>query len=895
VNGRRARTYFQRIGRRTHMTTLTAHNGLRPGANRVRLRASLLGGRYDREVINVRVPKRATIADAGRDRGVIVGEGVLLGPGHVAPGAGEGSSPRWRIEGAPASSRAKLADPDAKRPWFVPDVNGTYELSVRVAGHTTVRDRVTVTVRPPDPPIGVSLETLSGSADAAIRIDGAPVKDTSDRNGVFVAVLERTTRQIVQSGTVPRGDAGLVQLRQIAGKWGDNANSNRYLMIVSGPAGWNASDVPAFNELVTYLGADKLTDPERSSLANRHPFSVVGIPDGAKGAGWTKIPVETDEELNDPAAGDIHAYLQLNQAAANPLAQKHYDLVAPDHLTFDTRVGDAQPTSNTMQVGGESVTAELPAGATAGFHVALADSMTGHVLVNTVLATNGGAFDGAQEAVGAKLLEYSNMPGQPVLFVQSIGHPHGLTHGWESVAEGLRRFGSSFFVAQGLGDKDDYALVGQVGGDAPASESSTSADEDGELNGILSRDRSFRFSPLLAADELSPVTTQMFDVAYQAPQPFPAFASGGQKQAETYIGIKLGFCSADSTSCEMRRRYYENYDGTAWGQKYADLTALAYPSGDARFTADDFTAVKAQLLVEISAVVNIKNYFDVLQKPFARVQGRSLLDLQKLGDQLKEDVAADGGRSAGWVMQLMAAVLAIASEGASEELAPAMSATAGLFGLGSLFADDDGSPVLADEITANVNNLGAAVADRYDFAQRSTTGVALLMVSDWGKMQAVRDRIDNAWKLPPTIDDMLPPLRLAANQWFANALVPSVYPDLIWVTPQPQGSGSPNWTSCQFDVGEGSYQGHPWKDLPASLQVRITLGFIGAREVKTGLFATDGFYHVPSATIGNLLFNAPDARSPGLGLEPLRFFDPGLFDGRLLHADDAAGRCDLPF
>ena len=196
-----------------------------------------------------------------------------------------------------------------------------------------------------------------------------------------------------------------------------------------------------------------------------------------------------------------------------------------------------------------------------------------------------------------------------------------------------------------------------------------------------------------------------------------------------------------------------------------------------------------------------------------------------------------------------------------------MSATAGLFGLGSLFADDDGSPVLADEITANVNDLGAKLADRYDFAQRSTTGVALLMVSDWGKMQAVRDRIDNAWKLPPTIDDMLPPLRLAANQWFANALVPSVYPDLIWVTPQPQGSGSPNWTSCEFSVGEGgTIIDHPWRDLPASMQVKITLGFIGTREVKTGLFATDGFRHSPSATIGNLLFNSPDARSPGLGL-----------------------------
>jgi hypothetical protein len=179
--------------------------------------------------------------------------------------------------------------------------------------------------------------------------------------------------------------------------------------------------------------------------------------------------------------------------------------------------------------------------------------------------------------------------------------------------------------------------------------------------------------------------------------------------------------------------------------------------------------------------------------------------------------------------------------------------------------------VLADEISANVNDLGGKLADRYEFAQRGTTGVALLMVSDWGKMQAVRDRIDNAWKLPPTVDEAIPPLRLAANQWFANALVPSVYPNLIWVTPRPEGAGNPNGTGCYFDYGEFSYQEHPWSDLPNNMQVQITLGYKNTTEVKTGLFATRGFKHFPSAAIGNLLFNRPDARSPGLGLHPLRF------------------------
>ena len=204
--------------------------------------------------------------------------------------------------------------------------------------------------------------------------------------------------------------------------------------------------------------------------------------------------------------------------------------------------------------------------------------------------------------------------------------------------------------------------------------------------------------------------------------------------------------------------------------------------------------------------------------------------------------------------------------------------------------------MLADEITANVNDLGGKLADRYDFAQRSTTGVALLMVSDWGKIQAFAtgSTTRGSCRRRSTTCSRLCVSR--PNQWFRrNALVPVRVSASDLGHPEA-GRRNPNGTSCEFSVGEGgTLIDHPWRDLPASMQVKITLGFIGTREVKTGLFATDGFRHSPSATIGNLLFNSPDARSPGLGLEPLRFFDPGLFDGRLLHADDASERCDLPF
>ena len=667
-------------------------------------------------------------------------------------------------------------------------------------------------------------------------------------------------------------------------------------MIVSGPSGWNGGDVPAFNDLVTSLGGQKLGPDERSSLSHGHPFSVVGIPGGVEGAGWTKIPAETGTELNDPQAGNIHGYLQLNQAAENPLAQKHYDLVSPDHLDFDTRSASGQATSNSMVWNGQTVTDSLPAGATAGFHLALVDSMTGAVLEHTAMPTNGGDYEGApapQQEIGAKLLiwAYESL-GHPILVVQSIGKPNGNTLGWNDMSDGIARFGGNKFVFNGLDGNYEYAFVGQLGDDAPAVESSTSAGEDGELSGILSRGRDLRYSPLLAADELSPVTSEMFEIAYQDSESFPAIDA----KAETYIGNALRFCDAGSASCPVRRRYYENYDGTAWGQKYNDLRdTIQFPGGEPGFSEAAFDTAKKQILVEISALNNIKGYFDTLQQPFGRVQGRTQLDLQKLGEQLKQDVAADDGRSSGWGLQLIAAVLAIASEGASETVAPALSGSAGLFGLVSLFADDDGSPVLADEITGNVNDIAGKLADRYDVAQRGATGIALLMVSDWGKMQAARDRVNNAWKLPK-VDEAIPPLRLASNRWFANALVPATYPHLLRATPPPVGSGTPAGTQCRFDVGEGSYYDHPWKNLAQSMQVKITLLHeqIGTA-TKTSLWATRDFKTMPSGTIGDLLFNQVGQRPAGLGLHPLRFFDPALFDGKVLSANDRALRCDLPF
>ena len=152
--------------------------------------------------------------------------------------------------------------------------------------------------RPPDPPIGVRIQTLSADPRAAIWIDGKPVRDTHDRNGIFVDVLEgSTTRTEVEPGTVPgTRPASRISVR-IGGPLAqaEGLVESGYLMIVSGPLGVHlqTTSVPS-RELFTRLGAPRLTAAQRRGVSRRGPpWSIIGIPGGPAGLGLGRGSGET--------------------------------------------------------------------------------------------------------------------------------------------------------------------------------------------------------------------------------------------------------------------------------------------------------------------------------------------------------------------------------------------------------------------------------------------------------------------------------------------------------------------------------------------------------------------------------------------------------------------------
>jgi hypothetical protein len=671
----------------------------------------------------------------------------------------------------------------------------------------------------------------------------------------------------------------------------DYGGNDRYLMIVAGANGVEGDMGPHLRGLLSDLGAPKQPDAAIDAATSGTAFSIVGIPGGVEGSAWVKFPGRGASV----ASANLKANLQLNQATLGT-TPKHYDVVSTAHPTFDTRVGTPAATSNTIRWNGRDYTATLPAGATAGFHTLVLDPFSGAVIEQNPLTTNGNDTNNQVKIAADWLKIQLDRDPAPLVIMQSIGRPSAAANNWNLFADQMVRLGANRYVANSLnGTTDSYAIVGRPGSEAPAAEASTTTGEPGELTGVTTPDRTLRLTPV-AADPFGDLNTELVETAYQAPQPFPAFDTDGKKAAETFIGTALGFCAPGSRSCEMRRRYYENYEPANWNQKSTDLGNLGYPDNASGFTREEFAAVKTQLQRELSAVANVKHYFDTLQSPFDRTAGKSILDLNDLADSLRNEFAAPTGDSTtSWALGLVSQIAGVG--GAIESsVSGGLSAMSAVFSLVSYMTEENGTSVLGTEITTKAGQLGHELYDRYEIAQQTSTGVALLFVSDWGKLQKAAGKLDNDWRLPSTMAGASASLKLSARRWFAESLVPTTFPYLLRATPRPGGSGTAVGTECRrYDSwGQHWFKTHPWSKIDGETQVRVSEAYENGPRWTT-LWPTRDFETYPkSNSVSKLLFNATDAREPGLGLSKLAFFSPGNFGGRVWSANDLANNCDLP-
>ncbi len=823
---------------------------------------------------------------------MLVGQTVRVNP-PFSVGAPGGKTFRWRIVKAPRGSHASLISPHSATPRFRADRNGTYVLTETVtrAGKASIA-RVTVDVRPDDAPIGVPLETNdSFKSDGAIRIDGQGVKDTVSRHdGIFYAVLERGTRAVVESATVQRNGTGVQRLVAIAKQW---SGTDGYLMIVGGPAGVPQEAFLELDRLTNLLGAGTLTADDHARLKAEARFSIIGIPGGAPDAAWVNIGGRAGKD-NPP--GDIIGFLAFNPAT------EFYDYVNPERPTFDTQASGPLTGRNIITVDHRPYQTSLPAGFTDGFQVLVLDSVTLEELANVALPTNGPGDVAAQQRdlparIGALAGAKGDLGRPPLVIIQSIGRPKGQSVGWAYTGDWIQRLGGTRLVFDALDGTRDYTLVGSLDAGRAAVEAGTTTG-DARLVGVLARTHDMGFKPTLAGPP-GEVNTDMIDMAYQAPKPFPAFDTPQKRAAETYIGkqIHLSGCSEDVQTCPIRKHYYQDTKDALF-QAEIELTSrrLDCPGeGQSSYCRDAYDPVRVQLEAEFSAVIRVRNYFAALRTPFDMAAEKGRVDLEKVSTPiynavnppLYDNVTANNLDFASKVASIGGAAPPPAGN-----IAKAISVS---LGFAASATRKNGSPVLANKVKVRAGELAKQFQQQMFDAEQSTKPLELLFVSDYGKLMGIADKIlTKDWTLNGD-EASLNRIDLAARRWYAEQLTPVAYPWLLAAyPPPPAGPGSANGLSCPGGLTSGL---HPWSSEPAKAQFRTIEGWNPDGSpfrliffFSTSIFATSS--PSPAQAVADLLFDPVNARTGALGLDRLQFLSPRVF-GKLRYAIDTHYWCNL--
>lgn len=803
----------------------------------------------------------------------------------------------WRMVSAPAGSQAALTAPDTASAVIQPDRPGTYDLQVTVRDRTAGTSRgpsseqaLVLTAQPDDSPFGVPIETLSSKPGGHIRIDDQPVPGTSDPSGIYYAVLDRTSRDIVQSGTVtPDFNGVFSDLNTVISEWSRRGTLG-YLMVVSSASGGvDRSTIDRLNvgplRALGYIG---LNAQQESALVKR-PFSFVGLIGAAPGVAWGNINSILGGSAN------IIGVLRVSTLTGR------YDLVDPRHPTIDTRAPGTTDSTNVIRVGDTTYSAALPAGAAAGLHVLVLNPALMLEPIpfpqgdnNRVWFTNGpgGQDVNHQSTLAGRLTTLARDYPRAIFIIQSVGRVRPRV---TSLGTALGSLGGNQAVFSGNAPVEsgpgNYALIGRAGVE-PAdvtADSSSSVGQSGHLEGVLRRDRSWTFG-LVAGDPAGTLNTDLLTIADQPAQPFPAFTPREQA-ADDYIARArpLNFCAGMSGLCDLRRQYYE-HPRANWTLNYSLVRDVRFPPDQEAFSQDEFNRVQDQLKSEVAEVAQVFHYLDQVKKPFQRSHLQSYVDLVAIGKAVEDAVKAPPSVNHPWAgLGFLNKILSYGKVFLGFYPDPLFQTLLDVVSTGVMLATDlntlAGQPAIPATFTAPTAELASRLLASYAASEQSITGAGLLIVSDYGRLTTAAGKVNGSWKPPPDETGVPRAMRYAAQAWFYQTLLPLAYRFYAINPPLPSGPATPQSLVCVYVFLEKEHLHYPLRDVPDSAQTRQIVGFDNNGVAIPQFMVIAGNYEYPPgpyryrtspASLTDPLFAPIDPDStalrPPLGLNRLAFY-----------------------
>lgn len=746
-----------------------------------------------------------------------------------------------------------------------------------------------------EPVLGVPIETLADNPAGFIIVDGVVVPDVSDPQNLLIAIIDARTRAVVQYGTQPNNPGGLASFNSIVAGYVNTADT---IVVISGMNGIrNASRDASVTRLASSVGAAfSRSDLDRMEVGA--PFSMIGKAGAPTGVAYTRVGTT----VGDRAGGDITGLLRWNSRLAR------YDYTPPPALAYSTRTeGESGTNSVTTTIGSASYTSR-PSGAD-GFVIRGFEAQTLAPAYDATVITSA---QGGDRDLSSKLTEVAGRvdnAGRPYLVVvQSFGRPKPVRD-WQDGADALVRLGGSRLSLLSLNGTSDYTLVGGRATGSAAVEMGILLGQPGPAVGYLGRSHDFGYLPQISGP-LGTVDTRQSAIMYQ-----PSYTGGTDRApsfpsinaaAETYIGWQArisGCTSATATTCNIREKFRTNYNAD-WTTFARNLAGQITRPTDAAFTQAEFDTALAQLRKEIDYFNSVKTYYDNTQRAMGLVRGDAALSAKTIGDAVVRDVAPspdntvlqDGFKVFSSVMGVVAVF--------EPELKEIWGPITAIYGLTASVGGLANGAALANPTQVRTDQLAQMVQDNLAASTYGFTSIALVMVSDYGKLEAAYNEIDSErWKAPIEPDALLQSLERGIKTWFATNLTPVAYPWLVRGTPPPLGPTNANGLTCgsEYDRFGRILDYYPWSNMPANAQMAATWSFGNEGKADPwNMFITKqrpdmGLSNQKSNSMGQPLANTLFGRGQSqLGINLYDFMSPRYFGPDMHQANQSSpGKCDL--
>lgn len=793
LNGTRVDRRFGRPNRRgIRAASLSPSDGLRFGANRLRLLAYRPDGSYARVTRRIRVPRTHGLAAAGVDRQIRPRQRIRLdGRAARAERRDAALAYRWTIVTKPKGSNPRLTGARTARPRFEPDGRGTYKVRLRVferakrraSGSTTYAaagppsDSVTLTAVPPVPPLGVPINTfvpasgsqttpqvVIGGGDSGVPATSYPIPSQQ----ALVIDIDPTTLAVKATGSFSIGQY-INPCSQCDFYNFIEAIPDGDIVVVSfGGAptclgcGSLVYPIATFTELI---GAEGLPQATIEIAANpMTPFSIVGTRGAQQGQAYQwAVPPDQAGPYPNPGITGYLTYAAPTATAPTP----QFTFVPSDEVAF-TMAANGSATIGCTPTTSVCV-GPTPPVTSPGFSLVVLDAYT----LELKSVTSFGIDANSLNALGNVLNSYGQDMTSLILF-RSVGGPAPPTGDWSGMAANGPAVGipaqtiNNLNPAGAAAGGRDFGLVG--GGQnlwwpfAPVIDPEVKVGGNAQqplvMNGVLSRGEGWQFQ----ASQLAPLQgypSDLAEIAFQPQQAFPYSDDGGPySAAEAYIADQL-FCAGQSPSCQppandIRSLYWSgNYD---WDSLQAGLAQIDYPSpAPSSFTSDQLNDLKTQFAtVEWPAVSGVSQMITHLYSPFTATSGEQQVNVTTIAGQIQAKLPKPKADVTAEIIDTIGDVVGIASEGFSffaagtaqakpaqdpflDQNAAVTGALSYVFSLISTWTKDENGNALLDQITADSSDIENQVAGAITQAAVGFENLRELLVSDYGKLLAAYD------------------------------------------------------------------------------------------------------------------------------------------------------------